>query len=287
MGALDGRVAVVTGGGRGLGRAHALFLAAEGARVTVNDVDYDQAAGVVAEIAAAGGRAVACVDDVTTWGGGRDLVERTLDAFGDLHVLVNNAGHLRDRYIVNMTEDEWDSVIAVHLKGHFVPLRHAAAYWRERHHAGDRVAASVINTTSTSGLFGNPGQANYGAAKAGVAALTVIAADELGRYGVRVNAVVPEARTRLTEGTPGLSEIMRAPADDGRFDPWDPANASPLVGWLASTNCVYSGRILGISGGTIEELTGWSRSDGVTKDARWSIEELAEALPPLLDRSAD
>jgi len=182
-----------------------------------------------------------------------------------------------------MTEDEWDSVVAVHLKGHFAPLRHAAAYWRQQHKAGQRVRASVVNTTSTSGLFGNPGQANYGAAKAGIAALTRIAAAELGQYGVRVNAVVPEARTRLTESTPGLSEVMKAPADDSRFDPWDPANVAPLVAWLATESCPASGRILAISGGTIEQMTGWTRGENVTKDSRWTIEELADVLPQLLN----
>jgi NAD(P)-dependent dehydrogenase (short-subunit alcohol dehydrogenase family) len=284
MGALEGRVAIVTGGGRGIGRAHAHLFAAEGAQVLVNDVDPGAAAAVVAEIEAAGGGAAAPnVDDVTTWKGGESLVAAAIAAFGDLHVLINNAGYLRDRFIVNMSEEEWDSVIAVHLKGHFVPLHHAAVYWREQSAQGAPRRAAVVNTTSTSGLYGNPGQANYGAAKAGIAALTRIAAQELGRYGVRVNAVVPEARTRLTESAPGLSEIMKAPVDESRFDPWDPANVAPLVAWLGSESCEATGRILSVSGGTIEELTGWTRVDGITKDARWTIEELAGALPGLLD----
>jgi NAD(P)-dependent dehydrogenase (short-subunit alcohol dehydrogenase family) len=282
MGALEGRVTIVTGGGRGIGRAHAHLFAAEGAPVVVNDVDPDAATAVVAEIEASGGVAVSSADDVTTWKGGESLVAAAVAAFGDLHVLINNAGYLRDRFIVNMSEDEWDSVIAVHLKGHFVPLRHAAAYWRERSNAGIELKAAVVNTTSTSGLYGNPGQANYGAAKAGIAALTRIAAQELARYGVRVNAVVPEARTRLTESAPGLSELMKPPEDE-RFDPWDPDNVAPLVGWLAAESCQATGRILAISGGTIEELTGWTKADGVTKDARWTIPELDEVLPGLLD----
>ena len=220
MGALDGRVAIITGAGRGIGREHALLFAAEGAKVVVNDLggavdgsgdDRTPAEQVVAEITAAGGRAVANDDDITDWEGGQRLVETAVETFGDLHVLVNNAGILRDRVLVNMTEDEWDSVIHVHLKGHFVPTRHAAAYWRERAKAGQEVQASVINTSSTSGLLGNPGQTNYGAAKAGIAAFTVIAAQELGRYGVRVNAIAPAARTRMTEATPGLSDIVQGP----------------------------------------------------------------------------
>src|SRR5438309_5551078 len=191
MGALDGRVAVVTGAARGLGRAHALLLAAEGARVVVNDQadSLTAAAEVVDEIEAGGGEALVSTDDVADWEEGRRLVHRTVDAFGALHVLVNNAGIVRDRSIFNMTEDEWESVLRTDLTGHFVPLRHAAAYWREQAKVGSSLSPCVINTSSTSGLFGNPGQANYGAAKAGVAALTLIAAEELGRYGVRVNAI--------------------------------------------------------------------------------------------------
>ncbi len=224
MGALDGRVAIITGAGRGIGREHALLLAAEGAKVVVNDLggpvdgsgdgsgdDRSPAEQVVAEITEAGGEAIANADDVADWDGGKRLVDAAIDAFGDLHVLVNNAGILRDRVLVNMTEEDWDSVIHVHLKGHFVPTRHAAAYWREKSKAGEDVKASVINTSSTSGLLGNPGQSNYGAAKAGIGAFTVIAAQELSRYGVRVNAIAPAARTRMTESTPGLSDIVQRP----------------------------------------------------------------------------
>ena len=217
MGSLDGRVAIVTGAGRGIGREHALLFAAEGADVVVNDVDADQAAAVVDEIEAAGGRAVANDDDVASWDGGARVVEAAVTTFGDLHVLVNNAGFLRDRALINMTEAEWDDVVRVHLKGHFAPTRFAATYWRERSKQGYEPKASVINTSSTSGLIGNAGQSNYGAAKAGVAAFTVILAQELARYGVRVNALAPAARTRLTEATPGLSELVQPPGDAG-FD---------------------------------------------------------------------
>ena len=310
MGALEGRVAIVTGAGRGIGREHALLMAREGAMVVVNDVgggmdgrgrdgegpdggvtdggvtdggDGALAEQVVDEIEAAGGRAVANADDVTSWKGGQDLVAAAVDHFGRLDVLVNNAGILRDRMLVNMSEDDWDTVVEVHLKGHFVPLRHAAAYWRERAKAGEEVRASVINTSSTSGLHGNPGQANYGAAKAGIGALTVIAAAELGRYGVRVNGIAPAARTRMTEGTPGLSEVVQPPAEPGRFDEWDPANVAPLVAWLATSGCRVTGRMFYVLGGTIQPMTGWTRDEGLARDERWSIAELDESLPPLLD----
>src|SRR3954453_22617002 len=246
MGALDGRIAIITGAGRGIGREHALLFAQEGAKVVVNDLggamdgtgdDRTPAQQVVDEIAAMGGEAIANTDNVAEWEGGQRLINAAVEAFGDLHILVNNAGILRDRVIVNMTEQEWDSVIQVHLKGHFVPTRWAATYWREQSKAGKDVKASVINTSSTSGLIGNAGQANYGAAKAGLGAFTVIAAQELIRYGVRTNAIAPAARTRLTEATPGLGDIVKAPDEPGRFDIWDPPNISPLVAYLGTENC--------------------------------------------------
>ncbi len=290
MGALDGRVAIITGAGRGIGREHALLFAAEGAKVVVNDLgaaldgsgdDRTPAQQVVDEIRAAGGEAVANSDDVADWDGGRRLVEAAVEAFGDLHVLVNNAGILRDRVIVNMTEEDWDSVIHVHLKGHFVPTRHAAAYWRERSKAGEEVRASIVNTSSTSGLLGNPGQANYGAAKAGIAAFTVIAAQELGRYGVRVNAIAPAARTRMTETTPGLSDIVKAPGDQSQFDVWDPANVSPLVAHLATDGCDLSGRVFFVQGGTVRNFSNWTMTETIDRPARWTVAELAEAMGAL------
>ncbi len=289
MGALEGRVAVITGAGRGIGREHALLFAREGAKVVVNDLgaamdgsggDRTAAEQVVAEIVALGGQAVANHDDVADWEAGRRLVETAVDAFGDLHVLVNNAGILRDRVLVNMTEDEWDTVIRVHLKGHFVPTRHAAAYWRERAKQGIDVKASVVNTSSTSGLLGNGGQANYGAAKSGIATLTLIAAQELSRYGVRVNAVVPAARTRLTESTPGLGELIRAP-EDGRFDPWDPANVSPLVAYLATEDCPANGRVLFVQGGTIANFQNWTMTDRVERPGRWTLAGLRQEMKRL------
>jgi len=291
MGALDGRVAVVTGAGGGLGRAHALHLAAEGAAVVVNDLgsasdgsgsDATRAEQVVDEIVALGGRAVASHHDCADFEGARLLVEAAVDAFGDLHVLVNNAGILRDRRLVNMSESEWDDVVRVHLKGHFAPLHHAADWWRSRSKAGHDVKASVVNTTSTSGLIGNVGQTNYGAAKSGIATLTVIAAQELGELGVRVNAIAPAARTRLTEQTPGLCDLVRPPEDPGVFDLWDPANASPLVAWLATEGCPSTGRVFFIQGGEVKLFQSWTVVSSVERESRWTVAALDEAIPKLL-----
>jgi NAD(P)-dependent dehydrogenase (short-subunit alcohol dehydrogenase family) len=291
MGALDGRVAIITGAGRGIGREHALLFASEGAKVVVNDLggavdgsgdDRSPAEQVVAEIEAMGGQAVANADDITDWDGGRRLVDAAVEAFGDLHVLVNNAGILRDKMLVNMTEAEWDSVVHVHLKGHFVPTRHAAAYWREKTKAGEEVHASVVNTSSTSGLLGNPGQTNYGAAKAGIASFTVIAAQELARYGVRVNAIAPAARTRMTEQTPGLTDIVQAPKDPGTFDTWDPANISPLVGYLATADCPLTGQVLFVQGGQVRLFRNWTMTERLDRHDRWTIGELAKEVPGLL-----
>jgi NAD(P)-dependent dehydrogenase (short-subunit alcohol dehydrogenase family) len=290
MGALDGRVAIITGAGRGIGREHALLFAAEGAKVVVNDLGggLDGSSGeatpaeeVVAEIEAMGGQALANHDNVATWDGGERLVQSALAAFGDLHVLVNNAGILRDRVLVNLSEEDWDAVINVHLKGHFVPLHHAATYWREQAKAGNVVRASVINTSSTSGLLGNVGQSNYGAAKAGIAALTIIAAEELGRYGVRVNAIAPAARTRMTESTPGLSDYVVKPSDAAVFDVWDPANISPLVATLAMEDCAATGQVFFVQGGTVRKFQNWTMTTTLEKDDRWSVSELAAQLPTL------
>ena len=284
MGALDGRVAIVTGAGRGLGREHALLLAAEGASVVVNDLgggpdgsgaDASPAQQVVSEITAAGGRAAANSGDVTTAEGADSLIRQAVDEFGALHVLVNNAGILRDRTIVNMTDAEWDDVIRVHLRGHFLPTRAAARYWREQSKAGARLQPSLINTTSTSGLFSNPGQANYGAAKTGIATLTVIAQRELGRYGVKANAIAPAARTRLTLATPGITDAIATTPDEG-FDPMDPANVSPFVAYLATADCPIQGRVFFVAGGGIHLFQPFAIVDGVQKDGRWTVAELRE-----------
>jgi NAD(P)-dependent dehydrogenase (short-subunit alcohol dehydrogenase family) len=291
MGALEGRVTIITGAGRGIGREHALLFAAEGAKVVVNDLGgaldgssqtASPAEEVVAEIKAMGGEAVANHDNVATWKGGESLIKTALDTFGDLHVLVNNAGILRDRVLVNLSEQDWDSVINVHLKGHFVPTRHAAAYWREQAKAGHTVKASIINTSSTSGLLGNVGQSNYGAAKAGIAAFTVIIAEELARYGVRANAIAPAARTRMTESTPGLSDYVVKPADAAVFDVWDPANISPLVATLAMRDCEASGQVFFVQGGTVRKFQNWTMTETLEKNDRWEVAELAQQLPTLL-----
>jgi NAD(P)-dependent dehydrogenase (short-subunit alcohol dehydrogenase family) len=281
MGSLDGRVAIITGAGRGIGREHALLFAAEGARVVVNDIDLEPAEEVCAEIRAVGGEAVANTDDVSTWDGGGRIVETAVATFGDLHVLVNNAGFLRDRLLVNMTEDEWDDVVRIHLKGHFAPTRFAAAYWRERSKQGEDVKASVINTSSTSGLLGNPGQTNYGAAKAGIAAFTVILAQELSRYGVRVNALAPAARTRLTESTPGLGDLVQPPAESGSFDVWDPANVAPIAAYLATKSAPETGRVYFVQGGQVRLFEGWTMTATVEQAGRWTVAELAEEMPKL------
>ena len=291
MGALEGRVAIITGAGRGIGREHALLFAAEGARVVVNDLGGNldgstsaasPAEEVVAEIRAMGGEAIANHDNVAEWEGGERLVASALEAFGDLHVLVNNAGILRDRVLVNLSESDWDSVINVHLKGHFVPTRHAATYWREQAKAGKEVKAAVINTSSTSGLLGNVGQSNYGAAKAGIAAFTVIIAEELGRYGVRANAIAPAARTRMTESTPGLSDVVVRPSDAAVFDVWDPANISPLVAALATEDCPVSGEVFFVQGGVVRRFQNWTMTSALDKGGRWGVAELAAQLPDLV-----
>jgi NAD(P)-dependent dehydrogenase (short-subunit alcohol dehydrogenase family) len=282
MGALDGRVAVITGGGRGLGRAHALHFAREGALVVVNDVggdDENPAEDVAAEIRAAGGEAIADSSDVTDWDAARQLADTAIEVFGGVDILVNNAGILRDRLVVNMTEDEWDDVIRVHLRGHFCPTRHVAAYWRDEHKAGRAAPRHIVNTSSTSGLLANPGQSNYGAAKSGIATLTQIAAKELTRYDVKVNCIAPVARTRLTLSTPGLDDIMAVRA--GMFDEWDPANVSPVVAYLASTACRFSGETFFVRGGTVQRVRPWELGDSVRCDGVWSVDELAAALDKL------
>jgi NAD(P)-dependent dehydrogenase (short-subunit alcohol dehydrogenase family) len=291
MGALDDRVAIITGAGRGLGREHALLFAAEGAKVVVNDLgggpdgsgsDATPAEQVVAEIKAAGGAAIANSDDITSAEGADGLIQQAIAEFGAVHVLVNNAGILRDRTIINMTDGEWDDVIRVHLRGHFVPLRAAARYWREQSKAGHDLRPSVINTTSTSGLYNNPGQANYGSAKTGIATLTIIAQRELQRYGVKVNAIAPAARTRLTLATPGISDSILHVPDEG-FDAMDPANVSPFVAYLATAECPIQGRVFFVAGGGIHLFQPFAIIDSITKNGRWTVAELQEQAGRLAD----
>jgi NAD(P)-dependent dehydrogenase (short-subunit alcohol dehydrogenase family) len=297
MGTLDGRVAVITGAGRGIGREHALLFAREGAKVVVNDLgsghkeagaDVSAAQSVVDEIAAAGGEAVANTDDVASFDGAAALVAQAVDAFGQLDVVVNNAGILRDAFLTKMTEEEFDLVLAVHLKGHFAVLRHAVAHWRDRDKAGETVNGSVINTASASGTHMTlPGQANYGAAKAGIAAMTLVAAAELGRIGVRVNAIAPAARTRLTIDVPGrVGELMAEPEDPEAFDVFDPANVSPLVAYLAAADTEISGQVFHVQGGEIVALEGWRLGPELKTEGPWTIEAIAAGLPGALGATA-
>ncbi|MFE6618504.1 SDR family oxidoreductase [Streptomyces sp. NPDC057740] len=285
----EGRVVAVTGAGRGLGRAHALAFAAAGAKVVVNDlgVGLDGTVGaadsparqVVDEIRAAGGEAVAHGGDVATSAGAASLVTAALETYGRLDTLVNNAGFLRDRMLVNLDEDDWDAVVRVHLKGHFLPLKHAAAHWRAEAKAGRTPVARVVNTSSGAGLLGSLGQGNYSAAKAGVLGLTLVAAAELGRYGVQVNAIAPAARTRMTERT--FAETMTAP--DAGFDAMAPENVSPLVVWLGSAESEgVTGRVFEAEGGRITVMEGWREGPTVEKGARWMPEEVGEAVRKLL-----
>ncbi|WP_393055211.1 SDR family oxidoreductase [Streptomyces sp. LN549] len=284
-----GRVAVVTGAGRGLGRAHALALAAEGAKVVVNDLGVGldgsgsgtgPAQQVVKEIRAAGGEAVAHNGDIATSEGAASLVATALDSFGRLDTLVNNAGFLRDRMLVNLDEDDWDAVMRVHLKGHFLPLKHAAAHWRAEAKAGRTPVARVVNTSSGAGLLGSVGQGNYAAAKAGIVGLTLVAAAEMGRYGVQVNAIAPAARTRMTEAT--FAETMAAPGE-GAFDAMAPENVSPLVVWLGSAaSAGVSGRVFESEAGRITVMEGWRPGPTADKGARWTPAEAGAAVTGLL-----
>ncbi|QCQ93671.1 SDR family oxidoreductase [Rhodococcus sp. SGAir0479] len=293
-GLLDGRVVIITGAGRGIGRAHALAFAAEGAKVVVNDIGVGgdgsttgetPAEQVVSEIKAAGGEAVTNGDDVASWEGAQNLIQTALDNFGRLDVLVNNAGFLRDRMLVGMSEEEWDAVIRVHLKGHFAPLRHAAAYWRAESKAGRPVDARIINTSSGAGLQGSIGQGNYAAAKAGIAEMTIQAAAELKNYGVSVNAIAPAARTRMTVGAGGaMAEAMAAPEEG--FDAMAPENISPLVVWLGSAESKdVTGRVFEVEGGKITVAEGWRHGPTQDKGDRWDPKELGPVVADLLSKA--
>jgi NAD(P)-dependent dehydrogenase (short-subunit alcohol dehydrogenase family) len=296
MGICDGKVVIVTGAGRGIGRGHAIEFARQGAKVVVNDLggeadgtgaDQTPAQQVVAEIEGMGGEAVVNGDDVSDWEGAQRLVNTAVEAFGTLHVVVNNAGILRDRMLTNMTEQEWDSVIKVHLKGTFAPARWASAYWREQFKAGTPVeGAAIINTSSTSGLFGNQGQTNYGSAKAGIGSFTIIASQELARLGVTVNAISPGARTRMTESL-GFSG---RPEDPGQFDSGHADNIAPTVVWLGSNEPearAVTGRVFLVNGGNINCMEGWEAGPGAHKDDRWDPAELSGVIPGLVEQAAE
>jgi NAD(P)-dependent dehydrogenase (short-subunit alcohol dehydrogenase family) len=290
-GICEGRVVIVSGAGRGIGRGHALEFARQGAKVVVNDLGAEvdgtgsstgPAGEVVEEIRAMGAEAVANGDDVSDWEGAQRLINTAVETFGGLDVLVNNAGILRDRMLVNMTVEEWDAVIKVHLRGTFAPTRWAAAYWRERSKEGQTNDARVINTASPSGIYGNAGQANYGAAKAGIASFTIITAMELGRYGVTVNAIAPVALTRMTENL-GMAPSEQKPE---QFNPLAADNIAPLVVWLGSSQSAgVTGRVFNVAGGRISVAEGWHAGPSADKGDRWEAEELGKVIPDLVAKA--
>ena len=282
MGILDKRVVIITGAGGGLGAAHARVLAAEGACVLVNDINESPAQAVVDEIVAAGGQAAVNTSDITNYEDSARAVQQAIDTWGDLHVVLNNAGINRDRMFASMSEADWDAIMSVHLKGHFCITSHAVQYWRNQSKAGKPVSGRILNTTSGAGLQGSIGQSNYAAAKAGIAALTLNQAAELGRYGITANAVAPAARTGMTTAVEAMATRMAAPTD-GSFDYWAPENVSSLFAWLASeaSNDV-TGRIFESEGGKISIGDGWRSTEGVDKGARWAPAEVGEAMQTLL-----
>jgi NAD(P)-dependent dehydrogenase (short-subunit alcohol dehydrogenase family) len=291
MGICEGRVVIVTGAGRGIGREHALELARQGARVVVNDLggsaggegrDASPAEQVVAEIRKLGGQALANAADIADFDQSAGLVKAAVDAFGRLDAVVNNAGILRDRMFVNGSVDEWDAIMRVHLRGHFCTTRHACGYWRDRSKAGERVAARIVNTSSGAGLQGSVGQSNYAAAKAGIAALTLVQAAELARYGITSNAIAPSARTRLTESV--FPDMMRKP--DQGFDVMDPSNIAPLVAWLCSEESGdVTGRVFEVEGGKLSVADGWRTGPAIDRGGRWDPADVGDAVREILAKA--
>jgi NAD(P)-dependent dehydrogenase (short-subunit alcohol dehydrogenase family) len=292
MGICDHRVVIVTGAGRGIGREHALAFAAEGAKVVVNDVgasltgdstDETPAEEVVRVIAERGGRAIVSTDDISDWDGAGRMVQQAIDAFGGLDTLVCNAGIVRDRMLVNMSVDEWDAVMKVHLRGTFCPVRHAIGYWREEHKAGRAREARIVTTSSGAGLFGSVSQGNYSAAKAGIAAFTIVAAAELRRYEIFANTIAPSARSRMTEDA--FAEMMKKP--DSGFDKMDPANISPLVVWLGSSECSVTGRAFEIAGGELSISDGWKHGVVFDKGSKYDPAEIGAVVADLIRQAPD
>jgi NAD(P)-dependent dehydrogenase (short-subunit alcohol dehydrogenase family) len=292
MGALDGRVSIITGAGRGIGREHALLFAAEGAQVVVVDTGADVtgigddptvAQAVADEITAAGGAAIASSANVATMAGATSVRDLALDVFGDIHVVVNNAGVLRDKMFANMAEEDWDAVIDGHLRTTFCMSRVACGRWRDENKAGNAVNGAIVNTTSTSGLIGSVGQTNYGAAKAAIASLTMILAMEAQRYGVRVNAVSPAARTRMTADSPGTKDLVKAPDDPAEFDVYAPHHISPVVAYLATADCPLTGRVFMVKGGDIRPFVPWQRMPWVATQKDFTVAEVAELMKTVPD----
>lgn len=283
MGICDNRVVIITGAGGGLGRQYALAFAAEGANVVVNDINQAAADETVKLVKQAGGQAVANTSNITNYADSANAVKQAVDAFGDLHVVVNNAGICRDKMFASMGEAEWDAVIAVHLKGHFCISSHAVQHWRNQSKEGKQVKARIINTSSGAGLQGSIGQSNYSAAKGGIASLTLVQAAELGRYGVTANALAPSARTGMTENV--FADMMKKPEGD-KFDHFDPANVAPLVVWLGSELSQHvSGRVFEVEGGKISIADGWRTTKGVDKGAKWKPSEITDAMKELLAKT--
>jgi NAD(P)-dependent dehydrogenase (short-subunit alcohol dehydrogenase family) len=287
MGALDGRVIVITGAAGGLGREYAHLFAAEGARLLLNDIgaardgsgnDPAVVHDLAAEISKTGADAVGNHEDIATMAGAERVLAQVLETYGEVHGLVNSGGMLRDRMFVSMSEEEWDAIIRGHLRAHFCPTRALAGHWRARSKAGGPVKASVVNTTSNAGLFAQPGQSNYAAAKAGIAGLTLTLAEELARYGVRVNAISPAARTRMTTEVPGMAEMVAAPDSPDAFDVYHPGNVAPVVGWLLSEGCPMTGGVLYAQGGEVRVLEGWHERTTLDRGRRWTIGELDAEL---------
>ncbi len=283
MTSLEGRVIIVTGGGRGIGREHSKFLASHGAKVVINDLgggtdgsgnSAEAAQSVVDEILNDGGEAVANYDSVTEFSGAENIINSAVEAFGDLHGVVNNAGILRDHMLVSMTEDDFDSVIGVHLKGTFAVSHFAAKYFRDQAKSGNIKQRTIVNTSSAAGLHGNVGQTNYSAAKAGIAAMTIVHSQELERYGVRVNCIAPIARTRLTLQTPGLNQVMGKSI-------FDPGNISPLVGYLSADGCQFNGQVFSVYGGSVGIYQGWSIAEEVSNETLWTLDELTQSIEQL------
>ncbi|MBT5103900.1 MAG: SDR family oxidoreductase [Porticoccaceae bacterium] len=281
-GICDGRVIIITGAGGGLGREYALAFGAAGAKVLVNDINAQAAADTVADIQNAGGEALANTQDITNYEQSGLIVRTAIDHFGDLHVVINNAGICRDRMFASMTESEWDQVISVHLKGHFCISSHAVHYWRDQFKQGHQVDARIINTSSGAGLNGSIGQSNYAAAKGGIASLTLNQAAELRRYGITVNGLAPAARTGMSEDA--FADMMKKP-EDGSFDHYNPANVAPLVVWLGSEHSVdCTGRLFEAFGGEISIADGWRSTPSVDKGAKWQAEDIGEAVQVLISR---